>query len=57
MKNPRLNIVRGATMTEYLLLFVLIAAAAVVAMVSLGTSPGSFFSDLASHITNYRIVS
>lgn len=51
MKKRRLDKIRGATMTEYVLLIGLVAAGAVVALTSVGTNIATFFQDLASRIT------
>lgn len=52
MKNRRLKNIRGATMTEYVLLIGLVAAGAVVALTSVGTNIATFFTDLATRITS-----
>ncbi len=52
MKNNKLNKIRGATMTEYVLLIGLVAAGAIVALTSLGTNVASFFTKLGTKITS-----
>lgn len=52
MKNKDLKNIRGATMTEYVLLIGLIAAAAVMGLTSVGNSLTSFFDDLSKTISS-----
>ena len=44
--------IKGASMTEYVLLVGLIAAAAVLALTAVGTNVASFFTSLSSRITS-----
>ena len=49
--NNRNNKIKGATMTEYVLLVGLIAAGAILALTSVGTNIASFFSGLSTTIS------
>ncbi len=50
MKNNHKNI-KGATMTEYVLIVGLIAAGAILALTSVGTNIATFFTGLSTTIT------
>ena len=50
-KNERLLKIRGATMTEYVLLIGLVAAGAVIALTTVGTNLSTFFTNLGTRIT------
>jgi Flp pilus assembly pilin Flp len=51
MNKNRKNI-KGATMTEYVLIVGLIAAGAVLALTSVGTGMSTFFTNLNTTVTN-----
>ena len=52
MNNNKLNKIKGATMTEYVLIIGLIAAGSVLALTSVGTGMAGFFTSLNTTITN-----
>jgi Flp pilus assembly pilin Flp len=52
MKKYQVRNIRGATMTEYVLLIGLIAAGAVIALTSVGTNISTFFTNLATRVSS-----
>ena len=51
MNKRKLNKIRGATMTEYVLLIGLIAAGAILALTGVGTNIATFFTNLGTRVT------
>lgn len=52
VNKKQLNKIKGATMTEYVLIIGLIAAGAVLALTSVGTGMAGFFTSLNTTVTN-----
>lgn len=55
MKKREMRKIKGATMTEYVLIVGLIAAGATLALTSVGTGISSFFAKLNTTITNASV--
>lgn len=52
MNNNKIKKIKGATMTEYVLIVGLIAAGAIVALTAVGTGIATFFTDLNTTVTS-----
>lgn len=55
MNKREIRKIKGATMTEYVLIVGLIAAGATLALTSVGSGVASFFSKLSTTITNASV--